>query len=123
MPQDYKKQQLIFGSGGGFAGTENIYFLQENGNLFYQQGMKGKVNKIATFSKKDVSSLFSEAAQLNISEVSFRVPGNLYFFITQGNQADKNRIVWGGQKSPPSGFKELYAGLNELVKQANTKNE
>ncbi|MBK8843045.1 MAG: hypothetical protein IPO33_09470, partial [Saprospiraceae bacterium] len=45
-PDQYKQEQLIFGSGGGFSGAYNEYMLLDDGRLYERGKDKTSLNQL-----------------------------------------------------------------------------
>lgn len=92
---DYPKAQLVFGQGGGFAGTVQTYHLLQDGAVFSAppEGTTGP-QKINQVSKSTAKALFAQAESLSLETRSLRQPGNRYAFIEWRTPETQNRVVW-----------------------------
>jgi len=115
-PDTFTKNQLIFGTGGGFAGTVDTYFLLENGQLFHQPSLESEVSAVSTLDKKTAKAFFAEAEEIDLPTRRLDVPGNMYAFLEWRTPEGSNRLVWDtfGEKAAPE-LKELHAKLMELA--------
>jgi hypothetical protein len=93
-PEDYPKTQLVFGSGGGFAGTVNTYYLLEDGSVFHEAPRDTTAQKIRALDKQEAKALLAEAEALDIPTRQLNAPGNMYAFIEWRTAETRNRLVW-----------------------------
>lgn len=115
-PDKYKKCQIIFGSGGGFANLVNEYYLLENGKLYRKQ--KADIVYIDLGKQKldSVKLLFTKTKVLFENNELLHEPGNIYYFIKFKKDSTQKEIVWGSvNKKPTPEVKELYNELMNLV--------
>lgn len=104
---------IYFGKGGGFTGIAEEFALKDNGKL-----VKIEVNKteksIKLLSKKEVLKYFKKAKSLNINNINFNHPSNMYYFVaTQKAEKEKHIITWGDNLHPIS--PEIQSFYNELI--------
>ncbi|MEM9987657.1 MAG: hypothetical protein AAF804_21410, partial [Bacteroidota bacterium] len=57
-PATFPKSQLIFGYGGGFAGTVNTYYLLPDGSLFHLAPGQTEPELIQKMKKSEAKTLF-----------------------------------------------------------------
>jgi hypothetical protein len=93
-PADYPKNQLVFGSGGGFAGTVKTYYLLEDGAVFQAVAEDSTLQKINQVDKSDTKALFAEAEDLSLPTRQLDQPGNMYAFVEWRGPETQNRLVW-----------------------------
>ena len=115
-PVDYPKGQIIFGSGGGFAGTVTEYVLLENGQLFTKKSLEGEYQNVKKLERNVVKQMFNNISFLKIEEVELNEPGNMYYYLQIKNKNSDHRIVWGGSQPAPKEIKNFYNTLNYLCK-------
>ncbi len=117
-PADYPKGQIIFGNGGGMAGSVTEYTLLENGALFTKKGMNAENTALKKIESKVVKQLFNNIEFLNLNEVQLNQPGNRYYFMEFKGKNKDHKIVWGGAPmGPPKEIKNFYNILNHLLKE------
>lgn len=87
--------QLIFGRGGGITGEVTSYTLLENGQLFYTNTLTKEQKQIKSVPKKEAAAYFLKMKELQLSEMEFNHPGNLYYFIEEVQGDEKHRVTWG----------------------------
>jgi len=92
---DLPDSQLIFGSGGGMSGAVTSYTLLENGQLFYQNSLTKEHKELESLTKKEAASCFQKMQGLQLSQMKFDHPGNLYYFIEEVNGTESHRVTWG----------------------------
>lgn len=115
-PLDYTKNQLIFGSGGGFTNQVNEYRLLDNRYLFSRKNNDSTFKELGKQKSKIVKELFKESETLFLEAENFNEPGNMYYYIRlqKGNQTQS--FVWGKPNTPvPEKARELHKHLMNLV--------
>lgn len=119
-PDTSQEERLHFGSGGGFAGTITEYCLLQNGEIFVKQSHDGEWVKHHKVKDKVAKQCFSQIEHLNLKDVNFNIPGNVYRFLKVADQNHEHKIVWGGaQKRPTEDIVTFYAILQNMVKDIN----
>jgi hypothetical protein len=114
-PSDYPRDQLIHGSGGGFSGAVDSYYLLSNGRLYHRNSLVGELTHIRRVKKRTVKELMSNAKALQ--NMKFNKPANVYHFIEWHRPADSLRWVWDPQDpGVPEDLLNLYGRLNDLFK-------
>lgn len=109
--------QLIFGRGGGISGEVTTYTVLENGQVFYHNSLTNVYKEIKSLPKKEATSCFSKMKGLQLSEMNFDHPGNLYYFLEEVKGEEKHRITWGSNDHEISEeCKEFYKELRTAVK-------
>jgi hypothetical protein len=97
---------LSFGNGGGFTGAESAYVLLDNGQLFGVQKNNHTIEDsyvpLKQLSRTITRQLFDKADELQLSQLAFSHPGNIYYFIGLVEKNSTHRITWGdsGQQAP-----------------------
>jgi len=92
-PADYPKNQLVFGSGGGFAGTVKTFYLLEDGAVFEAVAGDSTLQKINQVDKSYTKALFAEAEDLSLPTRQLDQPGNMYAFVEWRSPDTQNRLV------------------------------
>ncbi len=117
-PADYPDSQIRFGNGGGFTGQVTETCLLDNGTLFTGTGLQTKVYEKSGRIKKTIADqLFQNFQILNLGEVEYHHPGNIYHYIElkEGN-GSTHRITWGDDKHKvPQKVKLFYDLLNHHI--------
>jgi hypothetical protein len=121
-PVTYTGKQLVFGNGGGFTGRESTYVLLDNGYLFSIDTDKhsGKENytPLKKLPGKITQQLFSKADALQLEQVRFSHPGNVYYFVGLKKKQDIHRITWGDPgHEAPADAENLYHQLTASLPQ------
>lgn len=121
-PEKLPAKQLIWGSGGGFAGIETSHILLENGQIFRRTGVEGNYEELVPLKKKEAEALFDKLASLQLYKQDIDKPGNLYYFLQEITEAIDSRATWGaGDYLPPQSIVSLYRELHDLVKDRRVK--
>ena len=115
-PNDFKGDQIMFGSGGGITGSYTYYTLLENGQLFKNGKQKGQYTELKKISRDQVNQLFDNYKVLDLANVNYDEPDNMSYFIEYKTEEKVHRIVYGGAaKGLKTEAKLFYQFLNELV--------
>jgi len=116
-PEDYPDAQIMFGSGGGFAGTYNHYYLFENGELFKNSTAKPAFEKVKKVKKSVAKQIFNNYKTFKFQEYQLDDPGNMSYYMEYKNGDNKHKIQWGGnnQKIDPN-VQTIYKILTNLTK-------
>ena len=121
-PLDYSNNLIIFGSGGGFAGTVTEYCILENGQCFLKKAGESEFNSIDDLDKNAVEQIFNNYTMLSLGEIKMKAPGNMYYFIKYGTKDKMYELVWGAYgEEPPANLKTYYNILNNLVNNQPTR--
>lgn len=119
-PDQYNKQKIVFGSGGGFAGAYNEYTLLEDGRLFQRNKDKNAVTEIKTLNKKFTQQIFSNIKTFGLDKKQHNEPQNLYYFLKYKSPKDSSNIVWSGQPNGDlNSANSIYKILVEQTKNSN----
>jgi len=116
-PTDFPKSQIIFGNGGGFAGTMNEFVLLENGQMFSKTSREGDYSSLKKLERNATKQLFNNIETFKIKDVQLDNPGNMYYYVQIKDKNNEHRIVWGGGDPVPKQVKTLYNILNYYCKQ------
>jgi hypothetical protein len=109
-------QQMRWGSGGGFAGKENVYTLLQNGQIFQRDAQGNLVERKKTKAKK-AAAIYKTARELKLADLDFNYPGNVYSFLEWQDGDAIRRIVWGDPKIPANrDVKAVFDQMNALLK-------
>ena len=115
-PSDFTGDMIIFGSGGGFAGTVTEYCLLENGQLFLKKPGESSFAPLDDIDINLARQTFQNYKTLDLASIKLRVPGNMYYFVRKGTKDKMHEITWGAHDaSPPDKVKTYYSHLNNLV--------
>ncbi|MCB0544112.1 MAG: hypothetical protein KDC61_09060 [Saprospiraceae bacterium] len=108
--------QLRWGNGGGYVGRETIYTLLDNGQLFIRQ-TGGSLAEQGSVKPKKAKAMYDTMQALDLMNVQFEHPGNIYSFIEVLQDDNVRRISWGEKDHPVDArIADLYRQLNELIK-------
>ncbi len=116
-PTDYPKEQISFGTGGGFSGIVTEYFLLRNGDFFKMTSIEEGFKKGNPVDERRTQQVFSNYYFLGIDDVEFNHPGSAYYFITYKHGENEHQVVWGdGAHAVDTRVKTFYRNLRQLVK-------
>ncbi len=118
LPPEYKGSQLHFGQGGGFTGGVTYYTLLDDNRLFQKGLSDSSFTFVTTWDKGFTRQMFDNYKSLQLDEVQYYHPGNLYYFIeyhSPGNEP--HRITWGkSDMTPPPSVVNFYNLLFKSTK-------
>lgn len=117
---EFSKNSLIFGSGGGFTRITNTYTLHVDGTLEKRGGPDTQKISITTISPKESKQLFKEYLKEGFDTLSFSQPGNMSYFIGHIEGQDEHKILWGGELPPSENVKVFYEKLLLLIQNEKT---
>ena len=116
--QEVTIPQIIFGSGGGFAGLETEFCLLQDGKIIQKiNKVDTVVNVVARIGKKKAAKCFDDCRSLKIETMKMNEPGNIYHFIVY-NDGSKilNRVVWNAAEKPAiDGLEEMHKVLTGFL--------
>lgn len=95
--EEPKGPTLVFGFGGGFAGTQTVYRLHSDGQMFRRIGRQKNMGSIKSLDPNLCKQLFETYDAMAMSEVACQDPGNKYKFLTYKSGEGEHDIRWGGQ--------------------------
>lgn len=115
-PDKYKKNQIIFGSGGGFTNLINEYHLLENGRFYHKQSTDTTFTELNKQNFDSVKIIFAKTKGLFNEIKELYEPGNKYYFIKIKHDSTTKELVWGASKeNSQAKAKDLYKELMNLV--------
>ncbi len=119
FPSKYRGEQLHFGQGGGFSGLVNYYVLLDDGRLYQKALYDSTFNYTDKWNKTFVRQMFSNYQMLDIENVDYFEPGDLYYFLQhkEGNQP-LHSITWGRPGVKPQ--ENIVTFYNLLYKSTKT---
>ncbi|NND31550.1 MAG: hypothetical protein HKN76_03095 [Saprospiraceae bacterium] len=122
-PLNYPGVQMVTGSGGGMTGQVISYHLFENGTVFKSTGVVeksyehlGKISAVAT------AQIFANYRTLDMENINFKHPGNLYYFVERKQGDDSDKIIWGDSDyTVPKNAALFYSVLDHQLTQIKSK--
>ena len=95
-PANYPGVQMVIGSGGGVTGQVISYHLFENGIVFKSSGVVTKsYEHLGKISSTVTAQIFDNYQALDLENIKFEFPGNLYYFIERKQGDKSSKIIWG----------------------------
>lgn len=115
-PVEYEKQQIRFGSGGGFTGAVNTFALLASGKLYQHNSMGADTFAfMLELPKSQMKDLFSRVEESGLDTTKYNTYGNFYHFLEWKTESDSNRISWSSDDVKiDSTWKALYKELKQL---------
>lgn len=111
----YDDVLITFGKGGGFTGQQVVYTISNDGKVTINDKLTDKTNVVSTLKAKETLQLFEEFNELNIGNIDFDKPGNMYYFIGETNSKNEKKVVWSDTENPPQAILDYYQYLNTIV--------
>lgn len=115
-PDDFQGDQIRFGSGGGFAGTYDYYYLMSDGALFKNTTTDQNFVKLNKADKAQVKQLFNTYNDMGLDKYQLDDPGNLTYFLEIRQNGQDHKITWGGGQNVDPNVKTLYQILMKLTR-------
>lgn len=104
------EKYIIIGDGGGFTGVETLYLLNSKGEV-----RKGDV-LLARLSKSEVKQVWSNLDLLNLNEMNYEIPGNMYKLIEFKKDTTAMKLVWDPyDETHPRNLDLFYDHLKHLI--------
>ncbi len=117
VSKNFPEERLVFGSGGGMAGTVNTYMLLGNGRLFHVNSLVKDTVELEKVEKKVARSYFDKIRKLSLSEMDYDYPHNYYYFLEHTHSKGRHRVTWGGNSPDlPKTCISLYEELLTILK-------
>lgn len=107
------ESRVVFGNGGGFAGSVNKYMLLDNGQILFSKSLKNDNFTEYCQCRHKGKKMYRKVSKINFKDNMISSPGNMYYFITRNDST----LVWGSDQ-PSDYIKDIYSGLIELVKES-----
>jgi len=116
----YEGPKLIFGSGGGFAGTSSSRILLPNGQVFLKANRSKEFAECESIDKKLASQMFENYKKLGFGKLELNDPGNMTYFIAREENGVRRDIIWGGGNSilDPN-LKKFFHTLGQITNKQN----
>ncbi|MCC6753124.1 MAG: hypothetical protein IT266_03960 [Saprospiraceae bacterium] len=100
------------GNGGGFAGVETIYKIYLSGEVETGGKLIGKIND------RDILQLLENRRILQIDQINWNAPGNIYQLLEFHLNGNSQRIVWDPNDNQHAASLDLYySHLMHLINQ------
>lgn len=100
--QDPNPEYIKIGNGGGFAGIETVYTINLKGSV--DQGG----TQIGNLRKADISQLTRNIEILQLDQLEWNQPGNLYKFIEYKIGTKMHRMSWDSNSSDVNNNLNLF---------------
>ncbi len=113
-----KRQEIVVGRGGGFAGTETQYRFSEDGMVAKKTGRDTLFRVVRQHPPATFEQWKKWANQLKIKELVHQKTGNVYYFVRYREKIKYYQVSWPEAKAP-KGFQAFYRGfMRKIVKDA-----
>jgi hypothetical protein len=118
LPEIEKSNHIKFGTGGGFAGIENGFYLFDNGMIVKQAGFSDSLTLVNQIDLNTCNQIFNNYEMLELSKIDINDPGNMYKFVKYVKEGTEHKLVWSG-KSSENNLNLFYKNLQDLTKFEN----
>ena len=92
----YEGPKLVFGSGGGFAGTSSERILLPNGQIYLKANRSKQFGECESIDKKLAQQMFDNYKTLGFDKLDLYDPGNMTYFMSLEEKGVSKKITWGG---------------------------
>jgi len=116
---------IVFGEGGGFAGTVTTYKLYKDGKLFRKKPREGAYSQLESIDQTQAEQYFSTVEAMGFKNMACDEPENWYYFLELGSDVEKTKLVWGSNSRSATETLKLFCKnlLGVAKKQAITENK
>ncbi|MDZ4757622.1 MAG: hypothetical protein SGJ10_05725 [Bacteroidota bacterium] len=113
---DGPERVIRFGNGGGITGKVTGFKISSLGTL-YAETLNNTTSPLKMkLRKKTLQEIFDLADSIQKNVPDFSNPGNMYYFISFGNNAETPNYTWGQNEfTVPSSIKRLYDILQKIA--------
>jgi hypothetical protein len=118
-PNTTKTDYISFGTGGGFTGKVNRYYLSVSGDIFVASD--SMFTKIANVSTEMTNQIFKNYTVLGLDKMILNDPGNKYYFIERNIGGEKQILTWGKNPLDNTNISTYFDILMKPVKDKNVK--
>ncbi|MFZ1790923.1 MAG: hypothetical protein WAT92_21545 [Saprospiraceae bacterium] len=115
-PNNYSKNMIILGSGGGFTGAVSQYYLLENGLVFRSGNTDTTFTEIGKLEKDIANQLFESYLTLNLDKQHLDEPGNRYYFMIHKAKGQEHKLQWGYKELTNKTPEIFHKNFMSLVK-------
>lgn len=122
-PQNYSKNMIILGNGGGFTGAVNKLYILDNGLIFREGNSDTSFIYIGKLKPSEVEQHFKTYNNIGLNNMELNEPGNRYYYITFQNKKISHKIQWGKKdlenQNPAIFHKMLMNTIKKLEEKSN----
>lgn len=119
---DLSEERLIFGHGGGFAGSLEEYVLLRNGQLFARKEWGAELEEWGRLEPATARRQFRQLKKTDFDDIRYDRPGNMYYFIRYQRSDYTHQVQWSAAQGPPEKeLKQLYQQLMDLAEKARSR--
>ncbi len=123
--EDHPDQAIVFGEGGGFAGTVTKYKLYKNGQLFRKMPRKHAFTEMMPIEKTQAEQYFNTVETMGFKNMSCNEPENWYYLLEMENGDNFTKLVWGANSTTATETLKLFCKnlLNVAKKQSEIQSK
>ncbi|MBK9107552.1 MAG: hypothetical protein IPM92_04005 [Saprospiraceae bacterium] len=106
-----QEEYTLLGDGGGFTGVETIYKVSDNGRIEKSGEYLGRL------SKEEISQLRENKQTLQLDQIEYLKPGNIYHLLEFNKGGVARKLVWDPyDPEHPKALELYYNHLFYLIK-------
>ncbi|MDP2207279.1 MAG: hypothetical protein Q8K98_00715 [Bacteroidota bacterium] len=115
------KYNIIIGTGGGFTGIYNGYYIDTIGNISSWEGRiftNTNLKYITTLSREQLDKISGLVLDNDVPGTNYKNSGNIYSFIQLSYNNFKHSVSWSGfepDESVPTNIKEFHSQLRKII--------
>lgn len=107
--KDLSKRILIVGSGGGVTGAVNEYRIEVDGAVYEKKSLGDNASRKKGLQVDQIQKINQQFNELDIDNLKYNNPGNLYYFVGYEVNGKTHQITWGGTNDEvPEKIKAYY---------------
>ncbi len=120
-PNESGSDYISFGSGGGFTGKVNSYYLNKKGDIYVPNDTA--FVKLASIPDEMVNQIFKNYTALGLDKMILNDPGNKYYFIERNIDGQKQSLKWGNNPLDNKNIATYFDILMKPLKDKSTSNK
>lgn len=113
--------RIEFGSGGGFTGFTETWYLLKNGQVFYKHTTDSIPKALSPVKRKMAKLLYKEVLKSPAMSLENNNPGNIYRFLNVHNKKTNSLHTWRPGDAETRLLDSLYTKLNKNIIQIPNK--
>lgn len=115
------KYNFVIGTGGGFTGIYNGYYIDTIGNISSWEGRvftDTNLKYITTLSREQLDKISELVLDNDVQRTNYKNSGNISSFIQLSYNNFKHSVSWSGfepDESVPPNIKEFHSQLRKII--------
>lgn len=115
------ENRIEFGSGGGFTGFTETWYLLKNGQVFFKHTTDSIAKEMSPVKRKMAKSLYKQVMKSPAMNMESKNPGNIYRFLNLYYKKTTSLHTWKPGDSEARLLDSLYIKLNTHINPAPKK--